>query len=82
MTSTDTNQKVIDILHEYSGARRDEIVPEASLTADLGLNSLDVINIIVAFEDEFGMDISEDDIRSFSNVSDIEHYIDANLQPD
>ena len=46
--------------------------PEARLTADLGLNSLDVISIVVAFEDEFGVEISNEDLRTFQRVSDIE----------
>ena len=42
-------EKIVTILQEYSGADRGSIVPDARLTADLGLNSLDVINIVVAF---------------------------------
>ena len=68
-------EKIVTILQEYSGADRGSIVPDARLTADLGLNSLDVINIVVAFEDEFGVEISNDDLRSFQRVADIEAYL-------
>ncbi len=67
--------KIIAILQEYSGVEKDKITPHARLTTDLGLNSLDVINIVVAFEDEFGVDISNDDLRAFRRVSDIESYL-------
>ncbi len=68
-------EKIVTILQEYSGADRGSIVPDARLTTDLGLNSLDVINIVVAFEDEFGVEISNDDLRSFQRVADIEAYL-------
>lgn len=69
------NEKMISILQEYSGADRSAIVPDARLTTDLKLNSLDVINIVVAFEDEFGLDISNDDLKTFIHVKDIEDYL-------
>ncbi|WP_066687789.1 acyl carrier protein [Christensenella intestinihominis] len=69
-------EKIVAILQEYSGADKSLIVPEARLTADLGLNSLDVINIVVAFEDEFGVEISNDDLRTFQRVADIENYLE------
>lgn len=69
-------EKIVTILQEYSGVDKSLIVPDARLTVDLGLNSLDVINIVVAFEDEFGVEISNDDLRTFQCVSDIEKYLE------
>ncbi|MBC5649239.1 acyl carrier protein [Christensenella tenuis] len=69
-------EKIVAILQEYSGVDKSLIVPDARLTVDLGLNSLDVINIVVAFEDEFGVEISNDDLRTFQCVSDIEEYLE------
>lgn len=70
--------KIVSILHEYSGVDESAIVSEARLTTDLGLNSLDVINIVVAFEDEFGVEISNDDLKTFQRVKDIEEYLEKN----
>lgn len=70
--------KIVSILQEYSGADRSVIVPEAKLTTDLKLNSLDVINIVVAFEEEFGVEISNDDLKTFRRVKDIEEYLEKN----
>ena len=58
------------------GEDKSLIVPEARLTADLWLNSLDVISIVVAFEDEFGVEISNEDLRTFQRVSDIEAHLE------
>lgn len=69
-------EKIVAILQEYSGVDKSCIVPDARLTTDLGLNSLDVINIVVAFEDEFGVEISDEDLRSFQCVADIETYLE------
>lgn len=69
-------EKIVSILQEYSGEDKSLIVPEARLTADLGLNSLDVISIVVAFEDEFGVEISNEDLRTFQRVLDIEAYLE------
>ena len=69
-------EKIVSILQEYSGEDKSLIVPEARLTADLGLNSLDVISIVVAFEDEFGVEISNEDLRTFQRGSDIEAYLE------
>ena len=69
-------EKIVSILQEYSGEDKSLIVPEARLTADLGLNSLDVISIVVAFEDEFGVEISNEDLRTFQRVSDMEAYLE------
>ena len=63
-------EKIVTILQEYSGADRGSIVPDARLTADLGLNSLDVINIVVAFEEEFGVEIPSEDLESIVTVGD------------
>lgn len=71
-------EKIVSILQEYSGVDQSVIVPDAKLTTDLKLNSLDVINIVVAFEDEFGVEISDDDLKTFRRVKDIEEYLDKN----
>jgi acyl carrier protein len=55
---------------------KDKITEESALIADLGLNSLDVINVVVAFEEEFDIDIPDKDIKSFSTVGDIVKYLE------
>ncbi len=69
-------EKVINILSEYTEQNRENITAQSSLTADLGLSSLDVINVVVAFEDEFGIEIPDEKIYEFDTVGDIVRYLE------
>lgn len=64
-------EKVKKILLNYTEASVDEMKPEMDLVKDLGLNSLDVVNLIVTFEDEFGIEISDRTIKNLKTVGDI-----------
>lgn len=68
-------EKTIEILskHVKEGI---EINPESALVADLGLTSLDIVDIIVSFEDEFDMEIPDQIIPSLSTVQDIANYLE------
>ena len=48
-------EKVIDILSEFTMLGKDKMSEQSNLVIDLGLNSLDVINVVVAFEEEFSV---------------------------
>lgn len=71
--------KIKTILSDYSGISADKISEETNLVSDLGLSSLDVVNIIVAFEDEFNIEIPDSDIRSLKKVGDIRLYIEKKV---
>lgn len=71
-------EEVKKILNEYAGVDEDKITLSSNLLTDLDLNSLDVVNVIVEFEETFGIEISEEDIRSLTTVGDIVNYIEAN----
>ncbi len=62
-------EKVVKILMEYVEVKT--IRPESALIGDLGLSSLDVVNVVVAFEDEFGIEIPDRVIPDFITVADI-----------
>lgn len=70
-------EEVKRILNEYACVDEDLITPSSNLTTDLNLNSLDVVNVIVEFEETFGIEIDEEDIRSFTTVGDIVNYIES-----
>jgi acyl carrier protein len=55
-----------------------EINPETSLMNDLEADSLDAVEIIMALEDEFGMEIPDEDAEDFKNIGDIVKYVEAN----
>jgi acyl carrier protein len=68
--------KVIDILSEFTTLDKENITENSELIADLGLNSLDVINIVIAFEDEFGIEIPDNKIKDLITVADIVQILD------
>lgn len=71
--------KIKAILSEYSGISVDEMSEETGLVSDLGLSSLDLVNVVVAFEDEFDIEVPDSDIRNLKTIGDIELYIENNV---
>lgn len=63
--------KIRDILEEYVEVSREQITLETTFSDDLGLSSLDVVNIIVAFEDEFDVEISDRMLSKIVTVEDV-----------
>lgn len=63
--------KIRDILEEYVEVSREQITPETTFSDDLGLSSFDVVNIIVAFEDEFDVEISDRMLSKIVTVEDV-----------
>lgn len=72
-------EKVKEILLEYTEVPAGEITLTTDLAADLDLNSLDIVNIVVVFEDEFGIEIPDRAIRDLTTVEDIVRYLEAHV---
>lgn len=70
--------KIKDILVEQLNIDESEIVPEASFIDDLGADSLDIVELIMSMEEEFGIEIPEDEVESLSTVGAAVEYIKAN----
>ena len=70
-------EKVKQILLEYTEVPSSEITLKTDLMNDLDLNSLDIVNIVVAFEDEFGIEIPDRAIRDLTTVEDIIKCLEA-----
>jgi acyl carrier protein len=64
-------EKIRDILVEYVEVPREQITLETGLLTDLGLSSLDVVNIVVAFEDEFDIEIPDRKLAELVTVEDV-----------
>lgn len=64
-------EKIRNILEEYVDIPKEQISMETNLLNDLGLSSLDVVNIIVAFEDEFGIEIPDRKLSEIVTVGDV-----------
>lgn len=72
-------QKVIKIVAEQLGVREEEVKPESSFVNDLGADSLDTVELVMALEDEFGMEIPDEDAEKISTVGDAIKYIEEKL---
>jgi acyl carrier protein len=57
------------------GVKEEEVVSTASFTEDLGADSLDVVELVMAFEEEFEIDIPDDDVPTIRTVGDAVNYI-------
>jgi acyl carrier protein len=68
--------RVKSIIVEQLGVDADEVQPEASFVEDLGADSLDTVELIMAFEEEFGVEISDDEAEKIRKVKDAVEYIE------
>lgn len=71
-------EKVVEIIREQLGADDKEITMETSLMKDLEADSLDAVEIIMALEDEFGVEIPDSEAEKFKSIGDIVKFIEAN----
>ena len=72
--------KVKELVVEKLGVEESEIVPTARFIEDLGADSLDTVELIMKFEEEFGMDIPEDDASKLRTVQDAIDFITKNVK--
>jgi len=73
-------EKVKAIIIDTLTIEEDQITPEARFREDLGADSLDLVELIMAFEDEFGGQISDDDARSITTVEGAVKFISEKMQ--
>ena len=69
-----------DILVTEMDVKEEDIRPDAQLSADLGLNSLELADQVLLCEDRFGVTVSDDDIRTFLTVGDVCKYMERSVQ--
>lgn len=78
MTKDEVYAKVKDITVEQLGVEEDEVTMEASFRDDLEADSLDLVELIMAFEEEFGGEISDDEAQKITTVGEAVEYLMAN----
>jgi acyl carrier protein len=78
--STDLETQVADIIVEQLGATREEIVPEASFIDDLGADSLDIVELVMAMEERFDIEIPDDDAEKIQTIGDAIAYLKDRLE--
>ena len=69
--------KLKEILADVLGVEEDNIKPESKFVEDLGADSLDLVELIMAFEDKFAIDISDEDAEKMVTVKDVLDYIES-----
>ena len=68
--------KFVDLLVEELQIDRDDIKMEAELSNDLGINSIELADLVMLCEDKFGIEINDDDLRKFTTVADVVEYLE------
>ena len=69
-------EKIREIIIEQLGVAAEEVVPEASFIDDLGADSLDIVELVMAIEEEFGLEIPDEDAERMQNIGDVISYVE------
>src|SRR5215470_12794843 len=75
---SETADRVKKIVVEHLGVEADKVTEDASFIDDLGADSLDIVELVMAFEEEFGVEIPDDAAEKITTVRDAIDYIDQN----
>ena len=78
MNSEEIFEKVRDIIVEQLGVEKETVTMDSSFIDDLGADSLDIVELIMALEEEFDTEIPDEDAEKITNVNDVIEYIKEN----
>ncbi|HEB65793.1 MAG TPA: acyl carrier protein [Chloroflexi bacterium] len=76
----DTFEQIKEIIVELLDVEEDKVTPEARFREDLEADSLDLVELIMAFEDKFGGEISDEDAQTITTVGEAVAYVDAHMK--
>jgi acyl carrier protein len=76
MAEKSVSDRVKEIIVEQLGVNPDQVTPEAKFIEDLGADSLDTVELVMAFEEEFGAEIPDEDAEKLQTVGDVIRYIE------
>ncbi len=74
------SERVNSIVTDQLGVDKESLSPEANLLDDLGADSLDVVELVMALEEEFGIEVPDDDVENMRTIRDIVQYIEARAE--
>lgn len=75
-TPVAVNSKVKDIIVEQLGVDPERVASEASFIDDLGADSLDIVELVMAMEEEFNIEIPDEDAEKLRTVADVQNYLE------
>ncbi|HEX4880832.1 MAG TPA: acyl carrier protein [Porticoccaceae bacterium] len=76
---SNTKERVIKMVAEQLGVKEEDVKPDSSFIDDLGADSLDTVELIMALEEEFDTEIPDEDAEKLATVQDAIDYIENNL---
>ena len=76
MSDKPIDQRVKDIIVEQLGVKPDQVVPAAKFIEDLGADSLDTVELVMALEEEFGIEVPDDQAEKLQSVGDVIKYVE------
>jgi acyl carrier protein len=80
VTDGTTFERLKKLIVEQLGVEEADVTPEAAFVEDLNADSLDLVELIMSLEEEFGMEISDEDAEKIQKVSDAVEYIEERQQ--
>jgi acyl carrier protein len=78
MSDKPIDQRVKDIIVEQLGVKPDQVTPEAKFIEDLGADSLDTVELVMALEEEFEIEVPDDQAEKLQSVGDVIKYVEEN----
>ena len=72
--------KIRELIVEQLGVSAEEVIPEASFIDDLGADSLDIVELVMALEEEWGLEIPDDDAEKIQTIQDAITYIEERVK--
>lgn len=80
MADSNISDKVRDIIVQQLGVNPEQVTPQAKFIEDLGADSLDTVELVMAFEEEFEIEIPDEDAEKITRVKDAVEYIEKNAK--
>ena len=76
MSDKPTDQRVKEIIVEQLGVKPEQVVPTAKFIEDLGADSLDTVELVMALEEEFGIEVPDEQAEKLQSVGDVLKYVE------
>lgn len=80
MAEKTTEDRVKEIIVEQLGVNPEQVTPTAKFIEDLGADSLDTVELVMAFEEEFGIEVPDEEAEKLQTVGDVIRYIEENAK--